>query len=164
MADLHRRASQWYDETGEPAAAVRHALASGDIDRAADLAERATRALQRDRQEATMVAWLDLFPHEVIQARPVLALGFIAALMSNGQFTGVEERLLDLEQRLPAPGPTVSPANRHRERSSRTETSGTGYPAHSSCTGPRSRCSRATRPRPSPTPSSPSPGPPRTTT
>ncbi len=109
VACLHRRASHWYDETGEPAAAVRHALASGDIEQAADLAERATRALQRDRQEATMVAWLDLFPHEVIQARPVLALGFIAALMSNGQFAGVEERLLDLELLLPAPGPDGQP-------------------------------------------------------
>ena len=109
VADLHRRASHWYDQSGEPAAAVRHALASGDIDQAADLAERATRALQRDRQEATMVAWLDLFPHEVIQARPVLALGFIAALMSNGQFTGAEERLRDLEQHLPTPGPDGQP-------------------------------------------------------
>ena len=56
-----------------------------------------------------MVAWLDLFPDEVIQARPVLALGFIAALMSNGQFTGVEERLRDLEQRLPVPRPDGQP-------------------------------------------------------
>ena len=108
VADLHLRASQWYDEAGEPAAAVRHALASGDIDRAADLAELAMRALQRDRQEATMVSWLADFPDEVVQARPVLALGFIAALMSSGQFAGVEKRLRDLEQRLPAPGLMVS--------------------------------------------------------
>ena len=109
VAELHRRASQWYDEAGEPAAAVGHALASGDIDRAADLAELAIRALQRDRHEATMVSWLALFPDDVVQARPVLALGFIAALMSNGQFTGVEERLRDLEQRLPAPRPDGQP-------------------------------------------------------
>ena len=108
VADLHRRASEWYDQAGEPAAAVRHALASGDIDRAADLAELAMRALQRDRQEATMVSWLALFPDEVVQARPVLALGFIAALMSSGQFAGVEERLRDLEQRLPPPDPMVT--------------------------------------------------------
>ena len=164
VADLHRRASQWYDQAGEPAAAVGHALASGDIDRAADLAELSVRALQRDRHEATMVSWLALFPDDVVQARPVLALGFIAALMSNGQFTGVAERLRDLEQRLPAPGPTGNRANRHREQRWRTEPSGTAYREHSSCTAPRSRSSAATRPRPSPTPSSPSPAPPRTTT
>ena len=109
VADLHRRASQWYDQAGEPAAAVGHALASGDIERAADLAELSVRALQRDRQEATMVSWLALFPDDVVQARPVLALGFIAALMSNGQFTGVAERLRDLEQRLPEPRPDGQP-------------------------------------------------------
>ena len=39
-----------------------------------------------------------------MQARPVLAFGFIAALMSSGQFDGVEERLHDLEQHLPTTG------------------------------------------------------------
>ena len=123
------------------------------------------RALQRDRQEETMVSWLALFPDEVVQARPVLALGFIAALMSNGQFAGVEERLRDLEQRLPAPAPdgrTERTATGNSGR--RTGTSGTGCPEPSSCTGLRSRSSAATRSRPSPTPSSPSPAPPRTTT
>ena len=110
VADLHRRASRWYDHAGEPAAAVGHALASGDIDRAADLAELSVRALQRDRHEATMVSWLPLFPDDVVRARPVLALGFIAALMSNGQFAGVPERLRDLEQRLPEPRPDGQPS------------------------------------------------------
>ena len=62
VADLHRRASRWYDEAGEPVPAVRHAVAAGDIDRAADLAELAMPALQRDRQEATIAAWLDRHP------------------------------------------------------------------------------------------------------
>ena len=83
----------WYDEAGDPVPAVRHAVAAGDIDRAADLAELAVPALQRDRQEATIAAWLAVIPDEVVQTRPVLALGFIAALMSSGQFAGVEERL-----------------------------------------------------------------------
>ena len=104
VADLHRRASRWYDEAGDPAAAVRHAIAAGDFNRAADLAEIAVPALQRDRQEATIAAWLTAIPDEVVQRRPVLALGFIGALMTSGQFAGAEERLRDLEQHLPAPG------------------------------------------------------------
>lgn len=118
VAELHRRASRWYDETDEPVPAVRHAVAAGDIDRAVDLAELAVPALQRDRQEATISAWLTAIPDEVVQARPVLAFGFIAALMSTGQFTGVRERIHDLEQQLtasradgqvsePAPGTVV---------------------------------------------------------
>jgi LuxR family maltose regulon positive regulatory protein len=106
VADLHRRASRWYDETGDPVFAVRHALSASDIDRAADLAELAVPALQRDRQEATIAAWLTGIPDEVVQTRPVLALGFIGALMSSGQFADVEERLSDLEQHLPATRPT----------------------------------------------------------
>jgi len=53
VADLHRRASRWYDRNGAPSAAVRHALSAGDVERAADLIELAIPALLRDRQELT---------------------------------------------------------------------------------------------------------------
>ncbi|MEO7350327.1 MAG: LuxR C-terminal-related transcriptional regulator [Marmoricola sp.] len=111
VADLHRRASQWYDAAGDPVPAVRHAVAAGDIDHAADLAELAVPALQRDRQESTIAGWLAVIPDEVVHTRPVLALGFIGALMSSGLFTDVPKRLHDLEQHLPALGPdgTASP-------------------------------------------------------
>ena len=56
VADLHRRASHWYDQNGRAAPAVRHALAAGDVDRAADLVELAIPALRRNRQEARSVA------------------------------------------------------------------------------------------------------------
>ena len=36
---LHGRASGWFERSGEPAEAIRHALAGGDFDRAANLAE-----------------------------------------------------------------------------------------------------------------------------
>ena len=49
---LHRRASDWYDQAGDTEAAVRHALAAGDLDRAADLVELAIPALRRERREA----------------------------------------------------------------------------------------------------------------
>ncbi len=104
VAELHQRASRWYDESGEPDPAVRHAAAAGDLDRAADLAELALPALQRDRQETTIVAWLSVIPDEMVQRRPVLALGFVAALMSSGSFTGVEERLDDLERQVQSTG------------------------------------------------------------
>ncbi len=110
VAALHHRASQWFDQAGEPGAAVSHALAGGDFEGAADLAELAMRGLQRARQEAVVVSWLTAIPDEVVQSRPVLALGFIAALMSSGRFSGVQERLRALEQRLPAPGPDGQPS------------------------------------------------------
>jgi LuxR family maltose regulon positive regulatory protein len=105
VSDLHRRASQWYDATGEPVPAVRHALAGGDLERAADLVELSIRGLLRDRQETTVRRWLDEIPDEVVRARPVLAVGFIGSLMSSGEFEGVENRLDDVE-RLLAAGPS----------------------------------------------------------
>ena len=76
-ADLHRRASRWYDRNGEPVPAVRHALAAGDVERAAGLVELAIPALLRNRQESTIRGWLDTLPEEVVRVRPVLAVGLI---------------------------------------------------------------------------------------
>lgn len=99
---LHLRASRWYDESGEPVPAVRHALDAGAIDRAADLVEAATPALRRNRQEAVLRRWLDNMPDEVVKRRPVLAITFIGALMSSNEFGDVARRLAEIEGRLPA--------------------------------------------------------------
>ena len=39
VPELHRRASAWYEQNGEPSEAIRHALAAEDFERAADLVE-----------------------------------------------------------------------------------------------------------------------------
>jgi LuxR family maltose regulon positive regulatory protein len=98
--ELHRRASQWYDQNGEPPAAVRHALSAGDVERAAGLVELAIPALLRNRQESMIRGWLDAIPDEMVRVRPVLAVGLIGALMSGGEFEGVEGRLQDVQQLL----------------------------------------------------------------
>jgi hypothetical protein len=90
VTDLHRRASRWYDHNGQPAPAIRHAVAAGDIERAADLVELAIPELRRNRQEATIRGWLDAIPDEVVRMRPVLAVGLIGALMSGNEFEGIE--------------------------------------------------------------------------
>jgi LuxR family maltose regulon positive regulatory protein len=104
VAALHRRASQWYEQSAEPSQAVRHALAAGDVERAAGLVELAIPDLRRARQEATIRSWVDAIPDEVVRVRPVLAAGFIGALMSVGEFEGVEDRLRDVERWLEPTG------------------------------------------------------------
>jgi LuxR family maltose regulon positive regulatory protein len=104
VAALHRRASQWYEQDGEPSQAIRHALAAGDLERAAGLVELAIPDLRRDRQEATIRGWLEALPGDVVRVRPVLAVGFVGALMSSGEFEGVEDRLQDVERWLPPTG------------------------------------------------------------
>jgi LuxR family maltose regulon positive regulatory protein len=104
VAGLHRRASHWYAEAGEASPAVRHALACGDVDHAAEVVERAIPALLRSRQEATIRGWLDDLPDEVVRVRPVLASGFVAALMSMGEFDDAPRRLRDVERWLHSAG------------------------------------------------------------
>jgi LuxR family transcriptional regulator, maltose regulon positive regulatory protein len=104
VAALHGRASHWWEQHGEPSQAIRHALAAGDVERAAGLVEPAIPAQRRDRQEATIRGWLEALPGEVVRVRPVLAVGFVGALMSSGEFEGVEDRLADVERWLEPTG------------------------------------------------------------
>jgi LuxR family maltose regulon positive regulatory protein len=98
VAGLHRRAADWHETTGERAEAVHHALAGGDPTRAAELIELMLPALQQARQEATLRRWLGALPTEVLRVRPVLSIGYAAALMVSGLTDGVEEHLRDAER------------------------------------------------------------------
>jgi LuxR family maltose regulon positive regulatory protein len=103
VAELHRRASVWYADSGQPEDAVRHALAAGDADSAAELAERAIPDLRRERRESVIRRWVDQLPDEVVGNRPVLAVGLIGGLMASNAFAGVEERLDEVEAMLARP-------------------------------------------------------------
>jgi LuxR family maltose regulon positive regulatory protein len=103
VAGLHRRASAWLHEAGEPLDAVRHALAAGDVARAADLVELAIPALRVVRREAVIASWAEALPDDVLRNRPVLAIGLVGGLMSSNQFAGVTERLDDVERQLGLP-------------------------------------------------------------
>jgi LuxR family transcriptional regulator, maltose regulon positive regulatory protein len=98
VADMHRRATDWHEATGERAEAVHHALAGGDDARAAELIELMLPTLQQARQEATLRRWLAALPTEVLRVRPVLSIGYAAALMVSGLTDGVEEHLRDAER------------------------------------------------------------------
>jgi LuxR family maltose regulon positive regulatory protein len=95
---LHRRASDWYERNGELAVAVEHALAAEHFDRAAELVELAAPATHRNRQESTLLRWLQALPDAYVRARPMLCNGYAGALMATGEFEGVESRLRDAER------------------------------------------------------------------
>ena len=103
-AGLHRRASLWYEQNGEPAEAVRHALAAEDFERAADLVELQIPAMARSRQEATVRRWFAALPEDVIRVRPVLSVGFAGVLLAVGELEGVQARLRDAERWLDTAG------------------------------------------------------------
>ncbi|GAB3764971.1 LuxR family maltose regulon positive regulatory protein [Nocardioides ginsengisegetis] len=103
VRDLHRRAAGWWAEEGDTVAAVRHALAAGDADRAAGLAELAIPHLRRDRREDVIRRWADDLPADVVGRRPVLAIGLVGGLMASNDFDGVDGRLRDVERMLAGP-------------------------------------------------------------
>lgn len=98
LPELHRRASAWYAHEGAVAEAVGHALAAGDVDRAADLVELAVPTMRRQRQEATVLGWLRALPEPVLRMRPVLSVHYAGALLSTGHLDDVDERLRDAER------------------------------------------------------------------
>ena len=93
VLELHRRASAWHEQDGDITAAIEHALAAGDTERAAGLVELTIRPMGKDRREAQLRRWMEALPDEVFAARPVLANGYVGALMSTGEVRGVEPRL-----------------------------------------------------------------------
>jgi LuxR family transcriptional regulator, maltose regulon positive regulatory protein len=77
MNDLHRRACDWYAEAGLTADAVRHALAAGDLDRAAALVEGCAMDLIQQSHVTHLREWLRKLPGEVIHRRPRLQLSYV---------------------------------------------------------------------------------------
>lgn len=100
VAELHRRASSWFESNDDTPTAIRHALAGGGWDRAADLMEHAMPMMQRERQEVELARWVHALPDDVVQARPVLAIAFVGALAQALDFTTVDRRLSDVEDSL----------------------------------------------------------------
>jgi LuxR family maltose regulon positive regulatory protein len=104
VQDLHRRASDWYEQNGERSEAIHYAMAGGHFERAADLVELAMPTMRRDRQEATLRRWIEMLPDELVPVRPVLSNGYAGALLATGDVEGVEpllrvaERWLDGNQ------------------------------------------------------------------
>jgi LuxR family transcriptional regulator, maltose regulon positive regulatory protein len=102
VAVLNGRASGWFERDGDQAEAIRHALAAGDVSRAADLIEVAAHALRQGRQELTLRRWLDALPDSVFDDRPMLAIAHVGALLASGEVAGVERRLAQAERWIPA--------------------------------------------------------------
>jgi len=103
VPELHRRAAEYFERDGDRAEALRHALAAGQVAKAAELVELATPVLRRSRQDATLAQWLDALPPEVFANRPVLNLARVGARMVRGDTTGVAG-LLDTIEAWSEPG------------------------------------------------------------
>lgn len=96
IADLHRRASDWYASNDFPYEAVTHALAIQDWPRAADVIERHMDELPMRGESATRLGWFEAFPAQFLLDRPGLGLVYAWALFMTNQLDRAEEQLNQL--------------------------------------------------------------------
>jgi LuxR family maltose regulon positive regulatory protein len=108
VAVLHAAASRWLAEDGLLADAVRHAVASGDHEHAADLVELGVAELRRRRQNRTLRDWLVALPEDVVRRRPLLAMFAGWSRLYAGDVDGVEPWLDAAEAGLASPPPAIS--------------------------------------------------------
>lgn len=95
--ELHRRASEWFEEDGMIPEAVNHALAAGDSERAASLIEGTTWLKLAPREMTTLQGWLAVLPQEVLRSRPRLGIVRAWTLAVSGNWEAVESCLADLD-------------------------------------------------------------------
>ena len=96
--ELHRRASAWHAQKGDQDVAIQHALAGQDLEGAAELVELAVPDLRRNRRDATLRAWVEMLPAQLVQVRPVLSLALVGSLLATGEVEGVESHLRAAER------------------------------------------------------------------
>src|SRR6266702_2565132 len=100
VAELHIRASQWYEDHGLEIEAFHHAVAAKDVERAERLVEGKGMPLYFRGAVAPVLHWLESLPTTVLDARPWLWARYASLLLVNGQTTGVEEKLQAAEAAL----------------------------------------------------------------
>ena len=101
VANLHLRASAWFEAHGLLDEALHHALAAGDIDLAARQMSTGLRDALNHEDRRTLERWLRLLPEEMVQRHPgllmikVWALQFMWRLDLQAQALQQVEELLD---------------------------------------------------------------------
>lgn len=103
VKELHQRASFWYAEQQLIEAAIHHALAADDPERAALLVEAHAVPLLEREEVMTVRAWLAALPSTLRQTRPVLSVIHGAVLVLTGQLAAANEYFVTTEAHFTAP-------------------------------------------------------------
>jgi LuxR family maltose regulon positive regulatory protein len=93
IADLHLRASVWYEQQGLDVEAFQHAAAANDVERAARLIEGKEIPLHFRGVVAPVLSWLAELPPTVLDAKPSLWVTYASALVVANHMTDAEEKL-----------------------------------------------------------------------
>lgn len=90
IAELHRRASDWHEQNGDPAAALGHAVSAGDMEHAAALLwSSAAQHLAGGRYDV-LAQCLGEFTEDQRRTHPALALAAAHLYAARGQFEAAQ--------------------------------------------------------------------------
>ncbi len=100
VAELHRRASAWYEDNGLELEAFHHATAANDVEHAERLIEGKGMPLHFRGAVTPVLNWLKSLPTTVLDDNPSLWTAYASVLLVTGQLTGVEQALHSAETAL----------------------------------------------------------------
>jgi len=100
VAELHIRASVWYEDNSLEIEAFHHAVAANDIERAERLVEGDGLPLSFRGVVSPVLNWLASLPTTMLDARPSLWVTYAMTMLTTGQMIGIEEKLLAAEAAL----------------------------------------------------------------
>ena len=105
IPELHRRASQWYENEGWVDEAIQHALAAGDMDRATRLVDGIAVDLLVRAESNKLLKLVEQLPFDLWQGYPMLRILYAWALLFMGQLERVDPILTSVEvDQAKAPG------------------------------------------------------------
>jgi LuxR family maltose regulon positive regulatory protein len=97
IPELHRRASQWYENEGLVDEAVQHAVAGGDLDSATRLVDGIAADLVVRRESYKLVKFVEQLPSNLCPDYPMLCIWHAWALLYMGHLEMVEPALTLIE-------------------------------------------------------------------
>ncbi len=99
-SEIHRKAGNWFKQNNHPGEAIRHILAAGDVNDAADLAERVWPEWEEGIRSITWLGWTQGIPQELVRTRPMLGVAFAWAYLNQGELETAAVRLAEVEHQL----------------------------------------------------------------
>lgn len=100
IPELHKRAALWLEQNAYLDKAFQHALASGDMEWAADLIERNFQTMIETGEINSLTRWIGKLPDEIIHQRPRLSLPYAWGLIAAYQLDLALYWLDDLQRSL----------------------------------------------------------------
>ncbi len=99
---LHKRAATWLEGNSNLNEAFQHALASRDMEWAADMIERNAPTLVNQGEVSAVARWIGRLPEEITHKRPLLSVDYAWALIATHQLDLARYWLEDVRQSVAA--------------------------------------------------------------